>query len=101
MALLDALIEELDGDDDEANETLILFEDEESNGDGPGQVAPVRTQSSLERYRRRSSARRPERGTDCLYCPANCSERNFENHLRASPQCLDRYKRKKNVRIHS
>ena len=98
MALLDALIEQLDGDGDEANETLILHEDEESNGEGLGQVAPVRTQSSLERYRRRSSARRLDRASNCLFCPTNCTERNIEAHLRSSPLCLIRYKRKLDVR---
>ena len=97
MALLDALIEQLESDpasDDEADQTLILSPDEEIVRPD----APIRTLSSLERYRRNSSARRLERGTNCLFCPTNCSEKNFENHLRASPLCLLRYKRKLNVR---
>ena len=81
MALLDALIEQMDQLDDDQNE------------DERNEVADI-----VPPIGRAPSARDQVRANNCHFCQTNCDYSTFENHLRTSPLCLSKYQRRLSVR---
>ena len=89
MALLDALLEELDNDGQSEDDGLVPVVEDEGPVDPHGPVAPIE---------RAASVRNQARARHCSFCRTNCDHKDFENHLRASPLCLIRYQRRLSVR---